>query len=73
MLPILPNLLPLLVKQDHTKPTYLGSHSGAFPGTHYHFEGMMYGFNWGVVSVCLLEGVPLSWLRLTNASFVWKG
>jgi hypothetical protein len=47
--PLLPNLLPFLLKLDVTQPTYIGTALGHFAGYAYYFEGMMYGFNWGVV------------------------
>ena len=48
---ILPNLLNSLLKLEPSQPTYLGSGLGRWAGYHYYFEGMFYGFNWGVVSL----------------------
>ena len=60
--PILPNLLPILTTLDPSKPTYIGTSLGHHSGYMYYFEGMMYGFNWGVVSPQSLSGLwrPLS-------------
>jgi hypothetical protein len=46
----MPNLLPYLLKLDPAKPTYMGSSRGVWEGYAYYFQGMLYGFNWGVVS-----------------------
>ncbi|GFZ46867.1 hypothetical protein JCM24511_04087 [Saitozyma sp. JCM 24511] len=47
--PLLPNLLPWLATLDPTKPTYFGN-PHLHPEYHmYYFEGMLYGFSWGVV------------------------
>lgn len=49
-MPLLPNLLPWLATLDPTKPTYFGN-PHLHPEYHmYYFEGMLYGFSWGVVS-----------------------
>ena len=49
-LPILSNLIPILLKHDPAKPTYVGSTMGAWVvGYHHYFQGMMYGWSWGVV------------------------
>ncbi|WWC85862.1 uncharacterized protein L201_000729 [Kwoniella dendrophila CBS 6074] len=57
-LPLLPNLLPFLTSLDPSIPTYLGSALGRWPGHHYYFEGMMYGFSWGVVKTMAVADVP---------------
>jgi hypothetical protein len=49
-LPILPHLLPILTALDPNVPTYIGTSLGRWKGYPEYFEGMMYGFNWGVVS-----------------------
>ncbi|WVQ93574.1 hypothetical protein IAU59_000649 [Kwoniella sp. CBS 9459] len=59
-LPILPNLLPFLLSLDPAKPTYLGSAMGRWTGYHYYFQGMMYGFNWGVVKTMAVANVSRS-------------
>ncbi|WVQ80920.1 hypothetical protein IAT38_003027 [Cryptococcus sp. DSM 104549] len=59
-LPILPNLLPMLLSKDPSVPTYVGSALGRWPGYHYYFEGMMYGFSWGVVKTMATADVPPS-------------
>jgi hypothetical protein len=56
-LPFMPNLLPYLLKLDPSKPSYMGSFRGVWEGYAYYFQGMLYGFNWGVVS-------PMTCLRL---------
>ena len=48
-MPIFPNLLPYLTAQPPTQPTYLGSSMGHHGGYVYYYEGMLYGFSWGVV------------------------
>jgi hypothetical protein len=40
---------------DASKPTYIGTALGHHGGYVYYFEGMMYGFNWGVVSQSFLH------------------
>ncbi|CAD6591400.1 MAG: hypothetical protein TREMPRED_000080 [Tremellales sp. Tagirdzhanova-0007] len=57
-LPIIPNLLPFLIRQDPSVPTYFGTSLGRWPGYHYYFEGMMYGFSWGVVKTLATAKVP---------------
>ncbi|OCF40731.1 hypothetical protein I317_05426 [Kwoniella heveanensis CBS 569] len=59
-LPILPNLLPFLLSLDPSKPTYIGSALGRWTGYHYYFQGMMYGFSWGVVKTMAVADVPRS-------------
>ncbi|WRT63797.1 uncharacterized protein IL334_000722 [Kwoniella shivajii] len=59
-LPLLPNLLPLLLSLDPSKPTYLGTSLGRWTGYHYYFQGMMYGFSWGVVKTMAVADVPSS-------------
>lgn len=43
--------MPYLLKLDPTRPTYIGTALGHFAGYVYYFEGMLYGFNWSVVSL----------------------
>ncbi|WVF65943.1 hypothetical protein IAT40_000681 [Kwoniella sp. CBS 6097] len=57
-LPILPNLLPFLLSLEPSKPTYLGSALGRWTGYHYYFQGMMYGFSWGVIKTMAVADVP---------------
>lgn len=42
--------MPILTSLDPSKPTYIGTDLGHYAGYAYYFEGMMYGFNWGIVS-----------------------
>ncbi|WWC58179.1 uncharacterized protein I303_100715 [Kwoniella dejecticola CBS 10117] len=59
-LPIIPNLLHLLLTFDPNQPIYLGSSLGRWTGYHYYFQGMMYGFSWGVVKTMAVADVPAS-------------
>lgn len=63
-MPVLPNLLTLLTDLDPSKPTYIGTALGRFCGYAYYFEGMMYGFNWGVVSRLKLQWLVVRAHRL---------
>ncbi|RSH95830.1 hypothetical protein EHS25_000923 [Saitozyma podzolica] len=64
--PILPNLLPWLTTLDPTRPTYFGN-PHLHPKYHmYYFEGMLYGFSWGVVSAAAVSFVQSQ--RPTNPS-----
>lgn len=67
-MPILPNFLPLLLELDPSIPTYIGSSLGRWPGYAYYFQGMMYGFNWGVVCPYLLVGADGVVAGLTKAA-----
>ena len=46
----LPNLLDDLLALDPREPTYVGTSLNRWPAYHYHFTGMLTGYNWGVVS-----------------------
>nr|ODN87591.1 hypothetical protein L203_03370 [Cryptococcus depauperatus CBS 7841] len=56
--PILPNLLPFLLKQDPANPSYVGTGLGRSTKYHHYFEGMMYGFSWGVVKTLAMTDIP---------------
>ncbi|WVW81846.1 hypothetical protein I302_103844 [Kwoniella bestiolae CBS 10118] len=59
-LPILPNLIPTLLSLDPHKPSYIGTALGRWTGYHYYFQGMIYGFSWGVVKTMAVAEVPRS-------------
>ncbi|WWC66787.1 uncharacterized protein I206_100692 [Kwoniella pini CBS 10737] len=59
-LPLIPNLLQTLLTLDPNQPTYFGSSLGRWTGYHYYFQGMMYGFSWGVVKTMAVADVPNS-------------
>ncbi|WWC99202.1 hypothetical protein V866_006097 [Kwoniella sp. B9012] len=59
-LPILPNLIPTLLSLNPTEPGYVGSAFGRWTGYQYYFQGMMYGFSWGVVKTMAVADVPAS-------------
>ncbi|ODN88071.1 hypothetical protein L198_06827 [Cryptococcus wingfieldii CBS 7118] len=55
--PILPNLLPYLLAHSPGAPSYVGTSFGRWPGYHFYFEGMMYGFSWPVVKALAAANV----------------
>ncbi|OXH00177.1 hypothetical protein C369_07278 [Cryptococcus neoformans A5-35-17] len=55
--PILPNLLPYLLAHSPGTPSYVGTSFGRWPGYHFYFEGMMYGFTWPVVKALAAANV----------------
>ncbi|WVQ76170.1 hypothetical protein IAR50_005826 [Cryptococcus sp. DSM 104548] len=55
--PILPNLLPYLLAHSPLTPSYVGTSFGRWPGCHFYFEGMMYGFSWPVVKALATANV----------------
>ncbi|OXL09512.1 hypothetical protein C348_02258 [Cryptococcus neoformans Gb118] len=57
-LPILPNLLPILLANRPTIPSYFGTSLGHWTGYHFYFEGMMYGFSWPVIKTLATAPVP---------------
>jgi hypothetical protein len=48
--PIMPNLLSFLARSNPHVPTYVGTTLEHWVGYHSYFQGMLYGFSWGVVS-----------------------
>jgi hypothetical protein len=71
---ILPNLLEFLQTYDVRQPTFFGSSYGISYTPNAYFQGLGYGFSWGLVSQLqvVVQGKSSTYIpRMTSCALSW--